>query len=342
MDDDARRVFISYSHADVVFANDFAAALTKVGLNVWKDDKDLIIGDNILKSLYQGIRASSHFCCILSASSITSAWVEEELSFAKVRQLSDRSLKIVPVLIDPVVIPDYLQAYLCAHLENRQISLDNPEFVRILKAFGTDLTEYRREVLIGAPRQQLLDAGNDLQSCLVPFRELLGNYLRAEEAITSARANRGYDKPREVGGRIRATHHGSDYLIKAAEDNAAGVLIGLKGFARDLARSLERFQSTWTRVDPKHEIESLRRLLSNDLTLAAYMTRTIAGSNDSEDAAWWVRDKLQPWLSAVPGIEGAVDGARALLRGWAVFDQEAMEGFLKGLDTTVAREDDRL
>lgn len=62
----ARTVFISYSHADAHFADSLAAALSGFGLNVWKDDKDIAIGGNILKSIYDGIRTASHFCCIIS------------------------------------------------------------------------------------------------------------------------------------------------------------------------------------------------------------------------------------------------------------------------------------
>jgi hypothetical protein len=51
-----------------------------------------------------------------------------------------------------VEIPDYLLAYLCAHLESRDLSITNPEFLKILKAFGTDLEGYSREIITGRKR----------------------------------------------------------------------------------------------------------------------------------------------------------------------------------------------
>jgi len=109
-------VFISYSHRDSEFVNRLAALLISYDLNVWKDSKDLPIGGNIPKNIYHGIKSSSHFCCIISEASVESQWVEEELSFAKMRQLDNRELMIVPILISDVEVPDYVKAYRYANL----------------------------------------------------------------------------------------------------------------------------------------------------------------------------------------------------------------------------------
>ncbi len=323
MEDSGRRVFISYSHDDAAFADAFAGVLNTFGLNVWKDDRDVLVGDAILQRVFDGIRGASHFCCVISTSSMASEWVERELTFARERQRIDPRLRIVPVKIDGVAIPDHFKAYLVANLAGRNLSIKNPEFVKVLKAFGTDLTRHHMQILIGPGRRQMLAACADVQACLVPFRELLGNYLRAEEAIRSAWANRGYDEPREVGGRVRATTHGSDYLIGQAEKTAEAILGNLRHFARDLRRALHKFRDVWSHVDPNHDIESLRRLLSNDLTLATYMSETIAGSADRSKSSWWVRDKLGPWLAGLTQIESAVEGAAVLLRAWAAFEPKS-------------------
>jgi len=61
-----RSVFISYAHADTPFVVEFAQLLVSLGVPFWRDAKDLAIGANLSKSIYEGIKASSHFCCVLS------------------------------------------------------------------------------------------------------------------------------------------------------------------------------------------------------------------------------------------------------------------------------------
>ena len=106
-----RQVFISYSSKDQDFVNTFAALLQTFNLNVWKDSKSIPVGSNILKNVYGGIKSSSHFCCIISHSSVESAWVEDEISYFKMIQFKNPHLQIVPVIINYVEIPDYLKAY---------------------------------------------------------------------------------------------------------------------------------------------------------------------------------------------------------------------------------------
>lgn len=173
-------VFISYSQKDIDFVNTFAALLQRFGLNVWKDSKDIPIGGNIPKGIYEGIKNSSHFCCIISKSSIQSAWVEEELSYAKMRQLNDRTLQIVPILIDSVSIPDFVSAYRCAHLENRDLSLKNPEFIMVLQAFGVNISTEDIHVVTGKTRLALLEQGHKLKSEVTEFREHCGIFARLD------------------------------------------------------------------------------------------------------------------------------------------------------------------
>jgi len=167
------QVFISYSHADFDFVNQFAALLLSFDLNVWKDSKDIPIGGNIPKVIYQGIKDASHFCCIISKASVGSAWVEEELSFAKIRQLGSSGLRIIPVLIDDVEVPDYVQAYRYANLQDRNLLPTNAEVGRILAALGIVPNGSLTHVILGSGREQLLDSCTSLGTALFNFRDRL-------------------------------------------------------------------------------------------------------------------------------------------------------------------------
>lgn len=325
----ARSVFISYAHDDKPFVNPFAAALVNFGLNVWQDDKDVGVGDNIVKSVYEGIRAASHFCCIISASSIRSAWVEDELTFAKVRQLSDRDLRIVPVLIDEVEIPDYLKAYLCAHLESRDLSIQNAEFLRILKAFGTDLTHYEKEILIGERRKRLFQQCERLSYELGEFRDILLSFDRDNREHSSAWLNQTADPPRTLrtprGSQLRRTTYASDARIRHARQSATQMLQTLARFADVLAEAIDQLNVVWNEVDPSHDVIPLHRLLYNALDQASGIAKTIAETSsakttDDDSFPWWVREKMPRWIASLPKVEAAIKGASELLESWARFD----------------------
>jgi TIR domain len=324
----SRIVFISYSHKDSEFVNSFAAALLAYDLQIWKDSKDLAIGSNIPKSIYAGIKGASHFCCIISASSVKSAWVEEELSFAKVRQLNDSGLQIIPVLIDEVEIPDYVQAYLSAHLESRDVSIANPEFLRILKAFGTDLERYSREVITGSKRESLLKSCEKLHSDVAVLHEILGNfenaYIRYQEAVS----NRGYDPPADGGftrmespyRRNPATTYGSDYRIDEARKSAVLVLTRLKADASVVQGSRKLVQQAWDDADPSRSVFRLFELLNDALDRVRYISETLSGASTESLNEWWMREKLSSWLDHLSVAQISMGSAITLLKSWASFD----------------------
>jgi TIR domain len=322
--DDKRVVFISYSHRDSGFVNEFAATLLRYDLQIWKDSKDIPIGGNIPKSIYGGIKNASHFCCIISASSVKSTWVEEELSFAKIRQLGDSGLRIIPILIDKVEIPDYVTAYLCAHLEDRNLAIANPEFLKVLKAFGTDLEEYARNLITGKHREALLAACEKLQADLALFREILGNFRTAYIRYQTAISNRGYDPPEGIDRRgtgnvqSRPTTYGSDYLIKNELMGVTTILMRLKVDASDVQASLELVRKVWDEADPARKVSTLLGLLYDSLDRVSYISRTVAAAPDEKD--WWIREKLSAWVEHLAASEISVGSAITLLRSWASFD----------------------
>ncbi len=325
-----RVVFISYSHKDSEFVNSFAGTLLKYDLQIWKDSKDILIGGNIPKSIYTGIKGASHFCCIISASSVKSAWVEEELSFAKVRQLDDSGLQIVPVLIDDVEIPDYLLAYLAAHLENRDLSITNPEFLKILKAFGIDLERYSREVITGKKRTALLAACEKLRDDLALFREILGNLENAHIQYQTAMSNRGYDPPAGEGfSGIASTHrstlpttYGSDYNIHKARNGVIVVVRRLRDDASEVRASLKLVQQAWDDADPSRSVSPLLGLFHDTFYYVPYISKTVSDASDVSEGVWWIKEKLSSWLRHVSASEREIASAIALLNSWASFDPE--------------------
>lgn len=105
------RAFISHSHADNDrIARPLDALLRERGLEVWLDERDLLPGTNLIDEIFsRGIAKSGAFVAILSANSIDSKWVHEELTNAVVQKIAGVVKVIIPVVLDGVAPPDFLK-----------------------------------------------------------------------------------------------------------------------------------------------------------------------------------------------------------------------------------------
>ncbi len=102
-------VFISYCHADAAFANTLAAHLVKHNAHVWIDSWELNVGDSILAHVQKAIQESSALLIVLSKASVESAWVKKELNAALMRELDEKRVLVLPVLLEDCVVPMFLR-----------------------------------------------------------------------------------------------------------------------------------------------------------------------------------------------------------------------------------------
>lgn len=104
-------IFISYAHADVEFAQRLRAELESRGVNVWVDEKDILVGDSISQKIEEGLTNCHYFCLVLSPTSMTRPWVQREYRAALTIQLSQggEGIRILPLKISELSIPPLLQ-----------------------------------------------------------------------------------------------------------------------------------------------------------------------------------------------------------------------------------------
>lgn len=107
-------IFISYSHADKDFATRLAHQLVMHKANVWIDEWELHVGDSLIDRIQQAIQDSSALLVILSKSFVESEWCKKELSGGLIRELEERRVVVLPVLLEDCKIPIFLKDKLYA------------------------------------------------------------------------------------------------------------------------------------------------------------------------------------------------------------------------------------
>ncbi len=96
-------VFISYSSKDEALAKRLYADLQAAGVRCWYAPHDLEIGEPILSGIDRGIRLHDKLLLILSAASVESAWIEQEVQMALARERTERRPVLFPIRIDDAV-----------------------------------------------------------------------------------------------------------------------------------------------------------------------------------------------------------------------------------------------
>ncbi len=89
-------IFISYSRQDIVFAQQLARKLDRLGAQLWFDLKDIPAGENWSTSIQQGLETCEVMIVIVSPDSMASPNVEDEWQY-----FQDHGGHVIPVLARP-------------------------------------------------------------------------------------------------------------------------------------------------------------------------------------------------------------------------------------------------
>jgi len=112
-------VFISYSHADKTFVDKLAANLVKQNAHVWLDRWELNVGDSMLNRVQGAIQESSALLIVLSKASVASEWCKKELNAGLMRELDEKRVLVLPVLVEDCEIPIFLREKLYADFRGK-------------------------------------------------------------------------------------------------------------------------------------------------------------------------------------------------------------------------------
>ena len=107
--------FLSYSHSDSVFVERLYERLIQDKIAVWRDVKEMSIGDVIDKAVSEGIQRNWLFIIVLTQNSIRSRWVEREFDEASHEEIEGRKI-ILPVIaegLNPKDLPARIRRRYC-------------------------------------------------------------------------------------------------------------------------------------------------------------------------------------------------------------------------------------
>jgi hypothetical protein len=113
-------IFLSYSSKDLVFVCRLAKRLSKDGVRVWLDKADLKIGDSLIHRISEAVEQADFVGAVISHNSITSSWVQKELSMAVAKEIYTDKVVVLPILIDQCDLPDFLKDKLYADFTDRK------------------------------------------------------------------------------------------------------------------------------------------------------------------------------------------------------------------------------
>jgi hypothetical protein len=102
-------VFISYSHSDRAFVDRLASTLVARKINVWLDRWEILVGDSLIQKVEAGLEECAALLVVLSKTSVESEWCRKELSAGLIRELDERKVVVLPVLIEDCKIPLFLR-----------------------------------------------------------------------------------------------------------------------------------------------------------------------------------------------------------------------------------------
>lgn len=102
-------VFISHSSKDNEFVDKLARHLIKAKARVWVDTWELKVGDSLLQKIQDAIKTADALLVVLSKASVESEWCKRELSAGLMRELDERRVVVLPLLLEDCDIPVFLR-----------------------------------------------------------------------------------------------------------------------------------------------------------------------------------------------------------------------------------------
>lgn len=129
-------VFLSHNHADKDFVRRMGLRLQRRGVNVWIDEAEIRPGDSLIEKISEGLGSCDYVLAFLSKNSVDAPWVKKEISIAITREINGKLYKVIPIVLDGVAVPVWLEDKLYIDFSDEKDFLIN--FDRLLVGLGVE------------------------------------------------------------------------------------------------------------------------------------------------------------------------------------------------------------
>lgn len=150
------KLFISHSSSDKRVALRIKNVLEKNGFDCWIDNHELLLGDQIRSKILDALNQTQILILICSSTSIKSDWIQFEIEVA-ISRMDERKCKIIPLIIEPIEIPEKISHLLCenftngwsAGCQNLLKTLENLAYEAFIEQSFHKRTQYNLEMFYG-------------------------------------------------------------------------------------------------------------------------------------------------------------------------------------------------
>tara|TARA_R110001592_G_scaffold348994_1_gene643565 strand:+ start:27212 stop:28111 length:900 start_codon:yes stop_codon:yes gene_type:complete len=98
-------LFLCHASEDKPFVDRLARELDQRALFAWYDKREIFVGDSIVEKINDGLKSSDYLIAVLSPRSVVKPWVVREMSSSLMRQLDNKGIHILPVVVESCDIP---------------------------------------------------------------------------------------------------------------------------------------------------------------------------------------------------------------------------------------------
>lgn len=104
------KIFISHSSKDKEFARILRNSLHAENIDTWFDEDDILVGDDFIQSIEEGLEKSDFIAIVLTPNFETGPWAQKEYRTALTEQINKGKTKILPIKVKESNLPAMLRS----------------------------------------------------------------------------------------------------------------------------------------------------------------------------------------------------------------------------------------